>query len=75
MTTQNDKTRCKLHRKYKRRHGWTNLKRIETDCNCGFQKLVSLTVFLKFICCLQCLKYILGGHICLTQSCDFVIHK
>ena len=52
MTTQSDKTRCKQHRKYKRRHGWTNLHRIETDCNCGFQKLVSLTVFQNsFVVC------------------------
>ena len=27
------------------RHRWTNLKKIQTDCNCGFWKLVSLIVF------------------------------
>ena len=30
---------------YKTRHGWTNLKKIKRDCNKGFWKLVSLTVF------------------------------
>ena len=76
MTTQNDNTRCKQHRKYKRRHGWTNLHRIETDCNCGFHKLVSLTVFQNsFVVWNVWNNYILRGHICLTQSCDFVIHK
>ena len=39
----------------KRKHGWTNLKRIETDCNGGFWKLASLAVsqglyrFISFI--------------------------
>ena len=30
------------------RHGWANLKKIE-DCNCGFQKPVSLSSFLLFV--------------------------
>ena len=38
------KRRCKYHI-HKRRHEWTNLKKIETDCNCGLWKLVCLTVF------------------------------
>ena len=35
-----------------------NLKKIEMDCNCGFRKLISLTVsYSKFpFCCLQHLK-------------------
>ena len=32
-------------KKYKMRPKWTNLKKIETDYNCGFGNLVSLTVF------------------------------
>ena len=39
------KRRYKYHSKCKRLHGWTNLKEIETDCNGGFWKHVSLTVF------------------------------
>ena len=30
---------------YKRKQGWANLRKIETDCNYGFLKLVSLPVF------------------------------
>ena len=38
--------RCKWHRKYCRNEqGWKNLKKNATDCNCGFWKLVHLTVF------------------------------
>ena len=36
MTTQNVKRRCKRHSKYKRRNGWTNLNKTETDCNIVF---------------------------------------
>ena len=40
ISAQNIKGRYKEHSKYKRRHGWTNLKKIETDW-----KHVSVTVF------------------------------
>ena len=53
----------------------TNLMEIEKDCSCGFWKHVTLTVFqssfLLFVTC----EIILGRHICLIGSCDFVIHK
>ena len=49
ITTQDVKRRYKLPSKYKRKLGWTNLKKIETDCNRGFWKVVSLTVFLSFL--------------------------
>ena len=45
ISAQNVKRRYKLHRQYKRRHGWTILKKTVTDCNCGFWKLISLAVF------------------------------
>ena len=38
------KRRYKQHSIYKRRHGWTNLKKIKTDDICGFWKLANLTV-------------------------------
>ena len=44
LTAQNMERMYNKHSKYKRRHGWTHLK-IETNCNRGFKKLVSLTVF------------------------------
>ena len=40
---QNVKRKYKSPSKYRRRCGWANMKKIETDCNCGFWKLVSLT--------------------------------
>ena len=47
-TSQKVRVRYKWHNEYKWSHRWTNLKKIETDCSCGFWNLVSLTVF-KFI--------------------------
>ena len=44
LTAQNMERMNNKHSKYNWRHGWTNLK-IETNCNRGFKKLVSLTVF------------------------------
>ena len=57
-TALNVKRTYKWHSKHKRRYRWTNLKKIEMDCNCGFRKLISLTVsYSKFpFCCLQHLK-------------------
>lgn len=26
-------------------NGWTNLKKAEADCNCGFRKLASMTCY------------------------------
>ena len=48
LTAQKVRRSYKWHNIYKRGHGWTNVKKIESDCNCDFWKLVSLTV-LKFI--------------------------
>lgn len=41
----------KRYKKYKRRFGWKNLKKIETDCNCDLWKLVSQTDFKDHFCC------------------------
>ena len=35
-TAQNITKKYIRHTKYKRKNGWTNLKKFETDCNCGF---------------------------------------
>ena len=53
---------------YKRTHGWTNLKKIETDCNFGFWKLVSLTVFQRSFFLSVTFDIMFGGQICLTWS-------
>ena len=45
ISPQKVRREYKWHSKYKSRHGWKNSKKIETDCNCGFWKLVSLTGF------------------------------
>ena len=54
----------KWHSKYKSRHQWINLRRIETDCNCGVYKLVGLThfhnSFLLFVTFDTCLGHIVG---------------
>ena len=39
----------------KKGDGWTNLKKIKTDYNCGFRKLVSRRAFKVHFCCLKCL--------------------
>ena len=36
VTAQNITKRHIKHSKFKRKHGWTNLKKFETDCNCEF---------------------------------------
>ena len=36
MTAANMKRRYKQYGRWKGSHGWTILKKIETDCNCGF---------------------------------------
>ena len=55
VTIQNVKRRYTLHSKYKYRHGWTNFKKIETDCDWGFWKRVSLTSFQSFfVACNVC---------------------
>ena len=38
------KKMVKITQEIQKQHGWTNVKKIQTDCNCGFWKLVSLTV-------------------------------
>ena len=60
---------------YKSKHGWITFKKIEGDVNCGFCKLVSLTVFHSSFLLFVTFDIMLWKHICLIQSCDFVIHK
>ena len=74
-TAQNMKRRYKYwDSKYKRRHGWTNLKKIETDHSCVFKNLFASQVF-KVQCFVVCITFdiMLGRHICLTLSCNFTI--
>ena len=76
IATQNVKIRrYKKHSMYKSTHGWTTLKKIDGDGNCGFCKLVSLTVFQSSFLLFVTFDTMLGKHICLIQSCDFLIHK
>ena len=76
IATQNVKIRrYKKHSMYKSTHGWTTLKKIDGDGNCGFCKLVSLTVFQSSFFLFVTFDTMLGKHICLIQSCDFLIHK
>ena len=63
------------HNKYKSRHGWTNLKKIETDCNWGYGKPVSLTVFQRSFLLFVMFDIMLGRPILLEKRCDFVILK
>ena len=58
---------------YKTRHGWTNLKKIKTDCNSGSWKLISLTVFQSPFLLFVTFNIMIGRHICLKWSCDFVL--
>ena len=44
ITPQNINKKHKCHSIYKKGHGWTNLKKIETGCNCGFLKFISFTL-------------------------------
>ena len=44
ITAQNFKKMVKITQEIQKQHGWTNVKKIQTDCNYGFWKLVSLTV-------------------------------
>ena len=62
------------HIKYKRRHRQTNLKKIEMDCNCGYGKPVSLTVFQRSFLLFVMFDIMLGSGIYFTLRCDFVIH-
>ena len=57
-----------------RRHGWTNLKKIETDYSCVFKNLFASQFFKvqSFVVCIT-FDILLGRHICLTQSCNFTI--
>ena len=40
ITAQKVRRKYKWHSKYKRKHGWTNFRKIETDCNFGFWKFI-----------------------------------
>ena len=60
---------------YKGRPRWINLKKIKTDCNCGFWKLVNLTVFQSSLLLFATFDVLLRQHICLNRSCAFEILK
>ena len=60
ITAQNIQRRIRQHSKYKRKHKRTNLKKIETDTNCSFWKLVSLTVFQSLLMLLLLFDFCLG---------------
>ena len=70
-TAQYMKRRYKQHSKYKRRHGWTNLKKIEADYDRGFWKLVSLTVFQSWYLLFVTLDVMIDGSLHVS-SCRFV---
>ena len=55
----------------------TNLRKItsKTDCNCGFGKLVGPVVFQSLFLSSVTFEVMLERYICLTPSCNFVIHK
>ena len=75
ITAQNMKRRFKYHSKYKRRHEWTNLKRIKTDCNYRFLKLDCLRTFqISFFCNVD-IMLIVGIQICLTEAFTFLTCK
>ena len=50
------------------------LKKIETDCNCVFGKLVSLRVFQSSVLLFVTFNILLGRRIRLRRNSDFVIH-
>ena len=50
---------------------WIKLKKIKTDCNSGFGKLVSLTVFQSSLSFYLTLDITLRRHICWRGSCNF----
>ena len=56
---------------------WTKLeRRAESDYSCWFWKFASLTVFqTSFYGCFVAFEIRLGKYVCLTRSCDFVIHR
>ena len=51
------------------------MKKIEKDCNCGFSKLASLTVFQSSFFLFVTFHIMLADQNYLTQSCDFVSYK
>ena len=59
------KRRYKKPSIYERRRGWTNLKKIRTDCNCAFSKPVWLTVFQSSIMLFVMIDLMIGRHNCL----------
>ena len=71
ITTRNIK--YEKQSKYKGRHRWINLKKIERVCNRVVRKLLAL-VFHSSLC-LVWHDIMLGRHIYLTRNCVFVIHK
>ena len=72
IATQNVKIRrYKKHSMYKSTHGWTTLKKIDGDGNCGFCKLVSLTVFQSSFLLFVTFGTMLGKHICCYKAAIF----
>jgi len=67
ITAQNIQRRNRQHSKCKRKHRRTNLKKIETNPNCSFWKLVSLTVFQSFYVASAVVWLLL----CLGEKCDW----
>ena len=47
---------------FKRRHRWTDLKKIKTDCSCRFRELVSLTISLGEIFNVKFLSIVIKMH-------------
>ena len=68
ISAQKVRREYKWHSKYKIRHGWKNSKKIETDCNCGFWKLVSLTVFQSSFLLFVTTDIMLANIFCLAKA-------
>ena len=54
--------------RYKKKNGWTNLKKIEWDINCGFSKLVQLLLFVT-------IDMMLGRHFFDTKLSSFIANN
>ena len=61
--------------KYKRRHGWKNLRRLKRIEIAVFGKFVSLAVFQGSFFSFVKFEIMLERHICFTGRNDFEIHK
>ena len=70
ITAQKVRRKYKWQSKYKRKHGWTNFRKIETQCNFGFWKLGSLTFFQKSFLWFVAIDILLERQIFSTKSCN-----